>query len=60
MTLKEMEKRLQGLEDLEKIKKLHRNYISYLDSLEFEKVLDLFTEDTVAEVRNSGLRNLSP
>jgi ketosteroid isomerase-like protein len=56
MTLKEMEKRLQALEDLEEIKKLDRKYISYLDNLEFEKVLDLFTEDAVAEVRDSGPR----
>ena len=56
MTIKEMEKRLQALEDLEEIKKLHRKYISYLDNLEFEKALDLFTEDAIAEVRNSGPR----
>ena len=56
MTLKEMEKRLQALEDLEEIKKLHRKYISYLDNLEFEKALDLFTEDAIAEVRNFGPR----
>ncbi len=54
MTLEEMEKRLQALEDLEEIKKLHRKYISYLDNLQFDKVLDLFTDDATVEVRDSG------
>ena len=56
MTLEEMEKRLRALEDLEEIKKLHRKYISYLDNLQFEKALDLFSENATAEVRDSGVR----
>jgi hypothetical protein len=55
MTLEEMEKRLRALEDLEEIKKLHRKYISYLDNLQFEKALDLFSENATVEVRDSGV-----
>jgi hypothetical protein len=54
MTLEQMEKRLRALEDLEEIKKLHRKYISCLDNLQFDKALDLFTEDAIAEIRDSG------
>jgi hypothetical protein len=56
MTLEELEKRITALEDLEEIKKLHRQYICYLDNLEFDKAVDLFTEDATAEVRQSGVR----
>jgi ketosteroid isomerase-like protein len=56
MTLEQMEKRLRALEDLEEIKKLHRRYISYLDNLRFDKALDLFAEDAIVEVRDSGPR----
>lgn len=56
MTLEEIEKRLRALEDLEEIKKLHRKYISYLDHLQFDRVLDLFTDDAIVEVRDSGLK----
>ena len=56
MTLEEMERRLRALEDLEEIKKLHRQYISYLDNLQFDKALDLFAENATAEVRDSGVR----
>jgi ketosteroid isomerase-like protein len=56
MTLEELEKRVQALEDLEAIKKLHQTYINLMDNLEYEKVLDLFTEDGTAEVRNSGVK----
>jgi hypothetical protein len=56
MTLKDLEKRVKALEDLEEIKKLHQNYINLMDNLQYEKVLDLFTEDGSAEVRNSGVK----
>jgi len=55
MNLDELEKRIRAIEDLEEIKKLHRNYISCLDNLEFEKALDFFTEDAEVEVRSSGV-----
>jgi ketosteroid isomerase-like protein len=56
MTLEEMEKRLQALEDLESIKKLHQHYIDLMDNLRYTEVLDLFTEDATVEVRNSGVK----
>ena len=56
MTLEEMEKRLTALEDLEAIKKLHQNYINFMDNMKYNDVLDLFTEDATAEVRNSGVK----
>lgn len=55
MLLEEMEKRIQALEDLEEIKKLHQNYINLMDNLQYKEVLDLFTEDASVEVRNSGV-----
>jgi hypothetical protein len=56
MSLEELEKRVKAIEDLEEIKKLHQNYINLMDNLQYEKVLDLFTEDGTAEVRNSGVK----
>jgi ketosteroid isomerase-like protein len=55
MDNKEMEKRLQALEDLEAIKKLHQEYILCLDNIQFSKALELFTDDAEVEVRNSGV-----
>jgi len=55
VNLDELEKRVRAIEDLEEIKKLHRNYISCLDNLEFKKALDFFTEDAEVEVRFSGV-----
>jgi hypothetical protein len=54
MTLEEMEKRLTALEDLEEIKKLQREYMQHIDHLEFSQLLDLFTDDAIAETRNYG------
>jgi ketosteroid isomerase-like protein len=56
MSLEDLEKRIKALEDVEAIKKLHQQYISYLDTLQFQKALDLFTEDATSEVRNSGVK----
>ena len=56
MSLEDLEKRIQAMEDLEAIKKLHQTYIDLMDNMEYEKVLDLFTEDGTAEVRNFGIK----
>jgi ketosteroid isomerase-like protein len=56
MSLEELEKRVKAIEDLEEIKKLHQNYINLMDNLQYEQVLDLFTEDATAEVRRSGVK----
>jgi hypothetical protein len=50
MTLEQIEKRVQALEDAEKIKRLHQTYINLMDNLRYEEVLELFTEDAVTEV----------
>jgi ketosteroid isomerase-like protein len=56
MSLEDLERRVQAIEDLEAIKKLHQNYINLMDNLRYEEVLDLFTEDAEVEVRNSGVK----
>ena len=56
MSLKDLEKRVQAIEDLENIKKLHQNYINLMDNLQYETVLDLFTEDATVEIRSSGVK----
>jgi ketosteroid isomerase-like protein len=56
MSLEDIEKRLQALEDAECIKKLHQHYIDLMDNLEYKAVLDLFTEDATVEIRNSGVK----
>jgi ketosteroid isomerase-like protein len=56
MSLEDLEKRVKAIEDLEEIKKLHQNYINLMDNLQYETVLDLFTEDATVEVRNSGIK----
>jgi len=55
VNLEELEKRVRAIEDLEEIKKLHREYMSCLDNIQFEKALDFFTEDAEVEVRFSGV-----
>lgn len=56
MSLEDLEKRIQAIEDLEEIKKLHQDYINLMDNLQYEEVLELFTEDGTAEIRNSGVK----
>ena len=56
MSLENLEKRIQALEDAEEIKRLHQKYINLMDNLEYEEVLDLFTEDASVEVRNLGVK----
>ena len=40
--IEELGKRLQALEDLETIKRLHQRYMDLMDNLMYEEVLDLF------------------
>ena len=56
MNIEDLENRIQALEDLEEIKKLHQKYINLMDDLKYEEVLDLFTEDASIEVRNLGIK----
>ena len=55
MNLEELAKRVQAIEDLEEIKKLHQKYIDLMDNLKYQEVLGLYTEDASVEVRNSGV-----
>jgi hypothetical protein len=55
MDLKELEKRVKAIEDLEAIKQMHQEYMSCLDNIQFSKALDFFTDDAEVEVRNSGV-----
>src|SRR5512147_1351372 len=56
MSLEELERRVQVLEDLEQIRKLHQHYIDLMDNLRYEEVLDLFTDDACVEIRNYGVK----
>lgn len=56
MNIEELEKRVMAIEDIEEIKKMHQGYMSCHDNLQFEEILDLFTEDAEVEVRNSGVQ----
>ena len=56
MSIEDLEKRIQVLEDLEEIKKLHQKYVTLMDNLKYEEVLNLFTDDATSEVRNSGVK----
>ena len=49
MTLKELEKRVKVLEDIEEIKKLHYGYIYSLNERKFEENIDCFTEDATED-----------
>jgi ketosteroid isomerase-like protein len=57
MSLEDLEKRMQAMEDIEAIKKLHHKYINLMDALEYIKVLELFTDDCTSEVRKSGVKH---
>ena len=56
MSLEELEKRVRAIEDLEEIKKLHQHYINLMDDLQYDEVLELFTEDATSEIRNFGVK----
>jgi hypothetical protein len=56
VTYEELEKRVKYLEDIEKIKELHREYLFYISNLEFDKALDCFAENIVADVADYGIR----
>lgn len=56
MTLDELGKRVQVLEDIEEIKKLHTNYIYWLCKLQWDNMLDCFAEDATLELMDQGVR----
>jgi ketosteroid isomerase-like protein len=48
--------RVQRLEDVESIKRLHRTYVRQLADRQWDDVLDLFTADAVVDHRRHGAR----
>ena len=56
MSLEDLEKRIKVIEDIEDIKRLHQKYINLMDNLQYEKVIDLYTDDATLEIRNSGVK----
>jgi hypothetical protein len=55
MTVKEMEKRLRQLEDLEEIKKLHRQYVYWINSRQWDNILNSFTDDAWVHIEHRQL-----
>ena len=56
MTLEELEKRITTLEDIEEIKKLHKECVFYLANRKWDDLLDCFTEDVTADIDTYGRR----
>jgi hypothetical protein len=54
MTLKELEKRIQTLEDVEEIKKLQSHYVNCLVTTRWDDLIDCFTDDAVTDT-HSGI-----
>jgi len=54
MTLEELEKRIIFLEDMEKIKMLHREYLFYISNVEMDKALECFSENIVTDIAQYG------
>jgi ketosteroid isomerase-like protein len=50
----ELEKRIEKIENLEALKNLHRQYIYYVNSQQWDKVIDCFTEDAIADIGMHG------
>ena len=49
MTLQEIEKRVQALEDIEQIKQLHYRYIYALNDGQYDEIIDMFAEDMIED-----------
>jgi len=57
MSLEELEERVRAMEDLEAIKRMHRQYMNHLDNLEFGAAAAMFSEDATAQVRTFGVKH---
>lgn len=55
MTIEELEKRVEMLEDVDAIKSLHREYLFFISNLEIDKALECFAEDIEVDIANYGL-----
>ena len=56
MTLEELEKRIRVLEDMEEIRKLHREYVYFLANRQWNDLVDCFREDALYDISDHGLR----
>jgi hypothetical protein len=56
MTLEELEKRIIYLEDMEKIKMLHREYLFHISNVEMDKALECFSENIVTDIAQYGIK----
>jgi hypothetical protein len=55
MTLKEVEKRLQTLEDIEEIRRLHHDYVYQLNNKQYDEIIASFADDGWANIWKHGL-----
>jgi len=51
-----LEKKVQELEDIENIKKLHREYLFHISNLEIDNALDCFADSIVVDVADYGIQ----
>jgi hypothetical protein len=56
MNLKDLEKRIGILEDVEQIKQLQTRYVNYLITNQWDALLDLFDENGAVELEQYGLQ----
>ena len=56
MDIKELEKRLHTLEDIEAIKQLHVRYVNDLTTTDWEDLLECFSRDALVELTNGTAR----
>jgi ketosteroid isomerase-like protein len=54
VTLEDLEKRMRAFEDIEEIKKLHRQYAYWLNAHQWDEMIDCFTEDALADIGQHG------
>jgi hypothetical protein len=52
MTIEELEKRIQAVEDMEEIKKLHREYIFLLSDKKYEQMVDCFAPEATVRINS--------
>ena len=53
-TLEEQQKQLQKFQDIQELQELHSNYAYLLLARDWEKIVDLFTDDAVAILHKRG------
>ena len=55
MTLEELQKRACVLQDIEEIKKMHREYVLGVNNRRFGEIVDYFAENATVEIRKYGV-----